>query len=62
MGGMELPAQIKRVLLFIQDRRKDIVLFTLFFLASVISFSLGYVVAEESRHAPIIIQKSSQLL
>ena len=62
MGGMELPAQIKSFLFFLQDRRRDVVLFTLFFLVSVISFSLGYVVAGEGQHAPIIIQKNSQLL
>ena len=61
MDDMELPAQIKRFLFFPQDRRRDIVLFALFFLVSTISFSLGYVVAGEGQHAPIIIQKNSVL-
>ena len=50
-----------RLKFFIQERRKDIVLFALFFLVSAISFSLGYIVAGQAQHAPIIIQKNSSL-
>ncbi len=44
--------------LFLTDRRKEIVIFILFFLVSTMSFALGYLSAGSGSHAPIIIQKA----
>jgi hypothetical protein len=41
------------------NHKREIVLFALFFLISTISFGLGYLVANQTNHAPIIIEKSS---
>ena len=43
--------------LFIIDRRKELVIFTLFFLVSTISFSLGYILAGRDSQASIVIEK-----
>jgi hypothetical protein len=50
-----------RLKFWLQEHRKETVLFTLFFLVSVISFALGYLVAGETTRAPIVIQKQSPL-
>lgn len=42
---------------FIQDNRREVMLFGLFLLVSLISFSFGYLVAAENSPAPIIIEK-----
>ena len=39
------------------EHRRDVVLFILIFLVSTISFGLGYLVANQTNHAPIIIEK-----
>ncbi len=61
----EMPVFILKVWVpwkfYIQEHRRDIVLFALFFLVSTISFSLGYIIAGQAQHAPIIIQKNSSL-
>ncbi len=45
---------------WLQEHRKEVVLFALFFLVSTISFALGYLVAGETTRAPIVIQQYSQ--
>ncbi|MEK7162856.1 MAG: hypothetical protein AAB696_01040 [Patescibacteria group bacterium] len=44
---------------WIAEHRKDIIIFSLIFLISSLSFGLGYLVNRESNHAPIIIEKCS---
>lgn len=46
-----------RAKLFLNDRRKEVVIFVLFFLISTMSFALGYLSAGQGSRAPIIIQK-----
>lgn len=48
-----------RLRLFLQDRRKEVVIWLLFFLISTMSFALGVLVTEQnnSGRVPIIIQK-----
>lgn len=46
---------------WIEDYKKDIVLFLLIFLITSLSFGLGYLVNREFTHAPIIIEKCSAL-
>lgn len=41
------------------DNRREAVLYALFFLVSVISFSLGYVVASQEVRSPIIVEKNT---
>lgn len=48
---------LTRFKFFIQDRRQEVVLYSLFFLVSLISFLFGYLVAQESSVAPIVIEK-----
>ena len=48
-----------KIKLFLNDRRKEIVIGILFFLVSTISFSLGYLSAGQSTHASIVIQKAT---
>ena len=50
---------LPKLKMFLNDRRKEIVIVILFFLVSTISFSLGYLAAEQSTRAPLIIQKVS---
>ncbi len=45
--------------LFLNDKRKEIVIFILFFLISTISFSLGYLSAGQNVRSPIIIEKGA---
>lgn len=52
---------IPRFKFWLQDHRKEVVLFALFFLVSTISFALGYIVAGETAQSPIIVEKSSSL-
>jgi hypothetical protein len=49
---------IEKVKLLLNDRRKEVVIFILFFLVSTISFSLGYLFAGEKGPASIIIEKA----
>lgn len=53
-----------RFRLFLQDRRKEVVIWMLFFLVSTISFALGVLFAEQksSGRVPIIIQKAETTL
>lgn len=51
-----------RLRFFIQDNRREVVLVTLFFLVSVISFAAGFNLAGQAGHAQIIIQKNSPAL
>ena len=46
---------------WIIDYKKDIIIFLLIFLMCSISFGLGYLVNREFNHAPIIIEKCSEL-
>jgi hypothetical protein len=50
-----------RLKFLIEEHRRDIVIFVLFFLMSTISFSAGYLIGSQGTHAPIIIEKHSQL-
>jgi len=56
---MDLNRPIARSKLWLADNRKEVVLFIIFFLVSIISFSLGYLAAGESSRAPIIIEDNS---
>lgn len=49
-----------RFKLFFNDRRKEVVIFVLFFLISTMSFALGYLAAGQSSRSPIIIEKVAQ--
>ena len=53
---------IPKLKLWLVDNRKDVVLFVVFFLVSVISFSLGYLVANQTERVPIIIEDNSAQL
>ncbi len=48
---------IAQAKLFLNDRRKEVVIFILFFLVSTISFALGYISANQSNRSAIVIQK-----
>jgi len=43
------------------EHKRDIIIFFLIFLMCSISFGLGYLVNREFNHAPIIIEKCSDL-
>jgi hypothetical protein len=43
--------------LFLNDRRKEVVIFILFFLISTISFALGHLSAGQSARSQIVIEK-----
>lgn len=43
------------------EHKKDIVIFILIFLISLLSFGLGYLVNREFSRAPIIIEKCGEL-
>ena len=47
-----------RLKYWLEEHKKDIIIFILIFLLCTISFGLGYLVNREFNHAPIIIQKS----
>lgn len=49
---------IEKVKLLLNDRRKEVVIFILFFLISTISFSLGYILSGNQGTANIIIEKA----
>ncbi len=46
-----------KITLFLNDRRREVVIFVLFFLVSTISFSLGYLLAGRDAQATIVIEK-----
>ena len=48
---------LARFKLWLYDNRRDVVTFVLFLFVSLISFSLGYLVANQAEHAPIIIEQ-----
>lgn len=50
---------IGKIKLFLIDRRREVVIFILFFLVSTISFSLGYVLAGNNGQAKIVIEKAA---
>jgi hypothetical protein len=52
---------ISKLKLFLLDRRREVVVFVLFFLISTISFSLGYILAGRSENARIVIEKTVPL-
>lgn len=52
-----LNTMIARIKLFFIDRRREVVVFILFFLVSTISFSLGYLLAGRDAQATIVVEK-----
>ncbi len=52
-------ALLERGRMWLIDNRREAVLYALFFLVSVISFSLGYVVASQEVRSPIIVEKNT---
>lgn len=50
-------AFLERMRLWVEAHRHDVVLYVLFFLVSIISFSLGYILAGQAERATITINQ-----
>ncbi len=45
----------------IEDRKKEVALSLIIFLVATFSFALGYLANRELNHAPIVVEKCSEL-